>query len=108
MIRRPPRSTLFPYTTLFRSLTLRLLPPAVRPGHQSAHRQLARIDRDVAADADRTGVQHLRARPRARAPDRARLADPLAEEAAPDPGDRGGDARVHRPAVRARGRAERC
>src|SRR5207253_10867395 len=56
-------------------------------------------------DADRTGVQHLRARPRARAPDRARLADPLTEEAAPDPGDRGGDARVHRPAVRARGRA---
>src|SRR2546430_11487048 len=27
MIRRPPRSTLFPYTTLFRSLT----PPAVAP-----------------------------------------------------------------------------
>src|SRR3712207_5309689 len=25
MIRRPPRSTLFPYTTLFRSLTLRLI-----------------------------------------------------------------------------------
>src|SRR5258708_28432176 len=25
MIRRPPRSTLFPYTTLFRSLALRLL-----------------------------------------------------------------------------------
>src|SRR3712207_7319631 len=25
MIRRPPRSTLFPYTTLFRSLTLSLL-----------------------------------------------------------------------------------
>src|SRR5260370_24418339 len=24
MIRRPPRSTLFPYTTLFRSLTLRI------------------------------------------------------------------------------------
>src|SRR5437763_11330228 len=29
MIRRPPRSTLFPYTTLFRSLRLR--PPARRP-----------------------------------------------------------------------------
>src|SRR2546430_10562608 len=28
MIRRPPRSTLFPYTTLFRS---RRTPPAVRP-----------------------------------------------------------------------------
>src|SRR3712207_8128000 len=26
MIRRPPRSTLFPYTTLFRSLVERLLP----------------------------------------------------------------------------------
>src|SRR3712207_7137189 len=26
MIRRPPRSTLFPYTTLFRSPALRLLP----------------------------------------------------------------------------------
>src|SRR3712207_8009276 len=31
MIRRPPRSTLFPYTTLFRS-ALGLLPFAVRPG----------------------------------------------------------------------------
>src|SRR5690349_23191845 len=28
MIRRPPRSTLFPYTTLFRSLTSRLLAAA--------------------------------------------------------------------------------
>src|SRR2546429_4994586 len=30
MIRRPPRSTLFPYTTLFRSLRTRALP--LRPG----------------------------------------------------------------------------
>src|SRR5437762_3827124 len=29
MIRPPPRSTLFPYTTLFRSNPLRLLPPAL-------------------------------------------------------------------------------
>src|SRR2546422_8716509 len=28
MIRRPPRSTLFPYTTLFRSLTVADIPPA--------------------------------------------------------------------------------
>src|SRR2546426_4785325 len=28
MIRRPPRSTLFPYTTLFRSIRLRSLPDA--------------------------------------------------------------------------------
>src|SRR3712207_7989531 len=30
MIRRPPRSTLFPYTTLFRSLVLRGLPEGGR------------------------------------------------------------------------------
>src|SRR3712207_8399324 len=29
MIRRPPRSTLFPYTTLFRSLVLRLQPDRI-------------------------------------------------------------------------------
>src|SRR5258708_29684541 len=28
MIRRPPRSTLFPYTTLFRSFRGRMIPPA--------------------------------------------------------------------------------
>src|SRR5438876_8511195 len=32
MIRRPPRSTLFPYTTLFRSAALRRLPAQVRGG----------------------------------------------------------------------------
>src|SRR5260370_18563869 len=32
MIRRPPRSTLFPYTTLFRSAARRL--PAIRNGRQ--------------------------------------------------------------------------
>src|SRR5256885_9937359 len=30
MIRRPPRSTLFPYTTLFRSVAPKGLPPALR------------------------------------------------------------------------------
>src|SRR5260370_13492032 len=34
MIRRPPRSTLFPYTTLFRSIMAVLLP--VHDGHQHA------------------------------------------------------------------------
>src|SRR5690349_23536960 len=33
MIRRPPRSTLFPYTTLFRSLRRHLLLAPVRSGH---------------------------------------------------------------------------
>src|SRR3712207_8056906 len=32
MIRRPPRSTLFPYTTLFRSEPSRLAPPRDRTG----------------------------------------------------------------------------
>src|SRR5436309_3972370 len=37
MIRRPPRSTLFPYTTLFRSSDRR------RPGAQSRHRRRERV-----------------------------------------------------------------
>src|SRR2546427_8546859 len=32
MIRRPPRSTLFPYTTLFRSTSEKLRPPATAAG----------------------------------------------------------------------------
>src|SRR5438270_6430341 len=38
MLRRPPRSTLFPYTTLFRSLSARIL-----RGRQAADRQGARL-----------------------------------------------------------------
>src|SRR5438034_8463832 len=43
MIRRPPRSTLFPYTTLFRSLghahdQRAATDPVPRPGHDLAHR----------------------------------------------------------------------
>src|SRR3712207_9275404 len=33
MIRRPPRSTLFPYTTLFRSPPPHTAPPPSQPGH---------------------------------------------------------------------------
>src|SRR2546430_1689680 len=36
MIRRPPRSTLFPYTTLFRSGCLRPAAPALRPPPRAA------------------------------------------------------------------------
>src|SRR5256885_16126433 len=39
MIRRPPRSTLFPYTTLFRSLECRWL-----QGHQVQHRLGHRLE----------------------------------------------------------------
>src|SRR5690348_18223255 len=44
MIRRPPRSTLFPYTTLFRSLAARL-----------RHRALARR---VGRNIENAGVRH--------------------------------------------------
>src|SRR5256885_11760832 len=46
MIRRPPRSTLFPYTTLFRSAAARLVP--VRPRRQSVRERNADADRDSA------------------------------------------------------------
>src|SRR2546422_4382878 len=44
MIRRPPRSTLFPYTTLFRSLVRRLAPP-VGVACGDLHREEPREDR---------------------------------------------------------------
>src|SRR2546429_9596507 len=51
MIRRPPRSTLFPYTTLFRSLRrrhaddgLRLHAPRVHRGRRRRHGQPRRLD----------------------------------------------------------------
>src|SRR2546425_2747780 len=44
MIRRPPRSTLFPYTTLFRSRSDRRLPPRVStPGARPAKRMPAGV-----------------------------------------------------------------
>src|SRR5258708_22003043 len=41
MIRRPPRSTLFPYTTLFRSMEF---PDSCRPGNPSWRTAPGRID----------------------------------------------------------------
>src|SRR2546422_1337275 len=45
MIRRPPRSTLFPYTTLFRSLLKR--------------KEASAIDHDGEATFQADGIQHL-------------------------------------------------
>src|SRR3989475_6034567 len=55
MIRRPPRSTLFPYTTLFRSDLERRQPPRGRGvAHVDERRPVRRVhvgdERDVAAD----------------------------------------------------------
>src|SRR2546426_12315255 len=85
MIRRPPRSTLFPYTTLFRSgledvLRLRprqhaLLPPAGR-GILAAGTRAARSGPNLRADRGRAPDRVLRRRDRVRAapPDRRRQA----------------------------------
>src|SRR3712207_7577893 len=65
MIRRPPRSTLFPYTTLFRSGQAALLQPG--PPHVQVHRLLHRE-----AERGRAVVQHRGAQPeRAEAEDGA-------------------------------------
>src|SRR5258708_29078204 len=50
MIRRPPRSTLFPYTTLFRSLDDR--DPALAEGAGERHRIALPIDRQDRDDRD--------------------------------------------------------
>src|SRR3712207_7202932 len=65
MIRRPPRSTLFPYTTLFRSREgghrhLRRRPRArlrLPPGARRAARSPARRDRRRAAHRDRKSTR---------------------------------------------------
>src|SRR5688572_32015253 len=46
MIRRPPRSTLFPYTTLFRSWSVRPLDPGHRRTERRASKHTARCDGD--------------------------------------------------------------
>src|SRR2546425_4234997 len=52
MIRRPPRSTLFPYTTLFRSRALRVLEPG-RPQRRKSRQAHA------AARPERAGGEKL-------------------------------------------------
>src|SRR3712207_8776298 len=51
MIRRPPRSTLFPYTTLFRS---RQAPPLLEPINQPLHPVAFAVDRAVERDRKST------------------------------------------------------
>src|SRR3712207_8909846 len=61
MIRRPPRSTLFPYTTLFRSITGPAAPgtpPWSRPeraGRVPAHPPVEGQNRDHSRSGDRQG-----------------------------------------------------
>src|SRR3712207_8479468 len=58
MIRRPPRSTLFPYTTLFRSRELAHSPADASgslPGHRHAARTGSAAEQDLSAPDDGTG-----------------------------------------------------
>src|SRR2546422_9077560 len=58
MIRRPPRSTLFPYTTLFRSRERRARPPLDRPGRDAglgAQREVADRVREAQVAAEPSG-----------------------------------------------------
>src|SRR2546422_4961179 len=54
MIRRPPRSTLFPYTTLFRSVSSRV--QAFHPAHVA---EVGIRERPVVCDDDDTDVHGL-------------------------------------------------
>src|SRR2546425_5411074 len=53
MIRRPPRSTLFPYTTLFRSVAPEVMPPSRKMRRSSANPCLTRW-RACPSDSPRT------------------------------------------------------
>src|SRR2546422_1194759 len=50
MIRRPPRSTLFPHTPLSRPHGLRRIPPLHRPQPPPIHRQLEHVEPVVVPD----------------------------------------------------------
>src|SRR5258708_26537809 len=58
MIRRPPRSTLFPYTTLFRSVPSPCEPTG--PVTTTTHPGLARPSRAVGGEVDRAWLQRDR------------------------------------------------
>src|SRR3989442_7778618 len=59
MIRRPPRSTLFPYTTLFRS---RLLPGGCLPGGNLGHARERTLDLEALIPRQRCLCLGIRAR----------------------------------------------
>src|SRR3989454_7624616 len=71
MIRRPPRSTLFPYTTLFRSRSLRRAARAAGADGLALHRALDEIRRAGDGDAHRRPALLPRTDPRGRGVPRA-------------------------------------
>src|SRR3989475_11303852 len=75
MIRRPPRSTLFPYTTLFRSRPARGLPVATRCTGTPRGDAVRRLGHATVSGDAAPGVLHLPIPPRG-APQRGRLLRP--------------------------------
>src|SRR5215211_3959291 len=61
MIRRPPRSTLFPYTTLFRSIYPQLIPQVFNPGGFGPPRGLTRASTWPWVDHSASGLEHATA-----------------------------------------------
>src|SRR5262245_34237741 len=103
MIRRPPRSTLFPYTTLFRSGRPRPArwPPAPTIGNVGARsrrsfhpRSCRRRNSACRGPIRRPRRQHRRS-PRGAAPGHARLAPPAAAEARAQHGWKGASLCLH-------------
>src|SRR2546426_9273065 len=71
MIRRPPRSTLFPYTTLFRSYPRHVAPPPLQlGGHARKRRQDAAVLAGVVRRRRGRDPRRTRAQLRAVRPDR--------------------------------------
>src|SRR5688572_32379601 len=62
MIRRPPRSTLFPYTTLFRSQSPIIFHLRLEPGTTKISRAIGRRGRDVRRAFERLGENRSRDR----------------------------------------------
>src|SRR2546427_11950693 len=94
MIRRPPRSTLFPYTTLFRSLP----PGAGDAALRAAQQRRAELEQydphlskaiDAVADARAQGAHVSLGRLGDRhAPGTFKLAEPIDDRGAPGPAER--------------------
>src|SRR5205085_10346559 len=61
MIRRPPLSTLFPYTTLFRSLSIHMILPAVRERLEALlrHRSMEGALAELRANASLVSITGL-------------------------------------------------
>src|SRR2546422_8281897 len=64
MIRRPPRSTLFPYTTLFRSIDFLILYPVLGPEDWARMRDMAQRPEPLVRKTFVVAISRIRAQSR--------------------------------------------